>query len=278
MQFGVIAALLLANIFVWTFPIPHGLRVSFFDVGEGDSVFIQGPTGVKVLVDGGPAGGGVLRTLGSAMPFFDRSLDVVVESTPNADDSAGLTDVLGRYKVGTFIESGILGTTKAAQAVQDAVIQNGTRDVVARRGMRLLLGGGAYADILYPDSDVSNADSGSGSIVMHVVYGATSLLLTGDSSQKIEKYLVGLDGAGLQSDVLKAGHHGSKTSSAPEFVQTVSPLYTIFSRGCANKYGFPSEEVVAVFQNAGAQILDTCENGTIMFVSDGKILQFTAGR
>ncbi|MBI3573921.1 hypothetical protein HY090_02625, partial [Candidatus Kaiserbacteria bacterium] len=176
LRFAILGALLVANIFVWTFPTPHGLTVSFFNVGEGDSVFIQGPTGVQMLVDGGPAGGGVLRELGRAMPFFDRSLDAVVESSVSADDSAGLTDVLNRYHVGTFLESGVAPMTKAAQAVQEVVAAAGVADVIARRGMRLDLGGGAHADILYPDSDVPDTDAASGSVIVRIVYGETSFL------------------------------------------------------------------------------------------------------
>lgn len=275
MRFGFLGVLLIANLFVWTLPVPHGLRVSFFDVGEGDSVFIQGPTGIQVLVDGGPAGGGVLRALGGAMPFFDRSLDAVVVSGQSASNMAGLVDVLGRYEVGTFMESGVVLTTKTVEAVEEAVLKSGAARVLARRGMRLNLGASAYVDILYPDSDVSEGNAATGSVVMRVVYGKTSFLLTGDSSQKVEKYLLSLDGSALKSDVFKAGHHGSKSSSAPEFVQAVSPSYVVFSRGCSNKYGFPAPEVVQLFESLNVQQLDTCEDRTVVFVSDGSHLTRT---
>jgi beta-lactamase superfamily II metal-dependent hydrolase len=102
-----------------------------------------------------------------------------------------------------------------------------------------------------------------------LVYGDTSFLFTGDSPQAIEKYLVSLDGTRLKSDVLKVGHHGSKTSSASVFVGYVSPQYAVLSRGCANSYGHPHQEVLDTFARFEIEMLDTCKEGTITFVSDG---------
>ena len=107
---------------------------------------------------------------------------------------------------------------------------------------------------------------------MRVVYGNTSFLLSGDSPQKIEKYLVSLDGKKLKTTVLKAGHHGSKTSSARVFLEAVNPLYGVFSRGCDNRYGHPAPEVTSLFQRLSITSFDTCTDGTLTFRSDGKTL------
>lgn len=273
MRFILLVALFVGAFSAWIFSFPsQTLRVSFLDIGQGDSILIQGPTGVTMLVDGGPPGGGVLRELGKRMPFFDRSIDAVVETHPDADHISGLIDVLERYHVGEFIEPGIPNTTKASQNLVAEVARKHPQDILARRGMRLILGGGAYADILFPDRDLSKTETNTGSIVMHVVYGATSFYLNGDSPQMIEKYLVSLDGNALESTVLKAGHHGSKNSSAPEFVQAVAPEYGVFSRGCDNKYGHPAPVVVSLFKSLGIPTFDTCTQGTITFVSNGKTL------
>lgn len=264
-----IGILIFGNIFVWTVSPPHGLKVSFLNIGQGDSIFIEGPTGIQMLIDAGPPDKSVLRELGSVMPVFDRSIDAVVETHPDQDHLGGISDVFERYQVGTFLEPGIPNDTKATKATVLAVQKSGAKDVLARRGMRLILGGGAYADILFPDRDVSKIETNTGSIVMRVVYGNTSFLLNGDSPQVIEKYLVSIDGKNLQSTVLKAGHHGSKNSSAPEFVRAVNPEYGVFSRGCDNKYGHPAPQVVDLFQSLNIPTLDTCKSGRVTFVSDG---------
>lgn len=275
-RFIPLALLIVANIFVWTVPVHRGMTVSFLNIGQGDSIFIQSPTGVQLLVDGGPDSS-VLRELGKQMPFWDRSIDAVMESHPDKDHIGGLTDVFQRYNVKTFFEPGIPNDTQATVSLESAVKTEGSQDILARRGMRLDLGGGAYADILFPDRDVSKGPTNDGSIVMHLVYGNTSFLLNGDSPQKIEQYLVSLDPKSLKSDVLKAGHHGSKNSSAPEYVEAVNPAYGVFSRGCNNRYGHPAAEVVALFQQLKIPTFDTCKDGTITFQSNGKTLRVAGG-
>ena len=268
----IVFILLVANVFVWLHAFPsRALTVSFLDIGQGDSIFIKGPTGVEVLVDGG-ADAAVLRELGKQMSFFDRSLDAVVETHPDKDHIGGLTDVFERYDVSYFLEPGIPNETSATRSLLSAVKKEGAQDVLARRGMRLDLGGGAYARILFPDRDVSDVETNTGSIVMQVVYGENEFLLTGDSPISIEKYLVSLGVQELESDVLKAGHHGSRTSTSDEYLDAVKPKYVIFSRGCDNSYGHPHVEVVEKVQKRSIPILDTCESGTISFQSDGRTL------
>ncbi len=273
-RFIPILLLILANIFVWTATAGAGeLTVSFLDVGQGDSILIESPTGVQMLVDGGPDGA-VLRELGSRLGFFDRTLDAVVETHPDQDHIGGLPDVFERYRVETFIEPRISNDTSATVAIINAVKnEEDVKKIVARRGMRILLGGGAYADILYPDRDVDAFETNTGSIVMRVVYGSTSFVLTGDSPEGIEKYLVSLDAEGLNSDVLKAGHHGSKTSTSEVFVKAVSPTYGVISAGKDNRYGHPHKDVVSRLNAEGVQILSTAERGAVTFVSDGRLLE-----
>lgn len=256
-------------LFVWSVPTHRGLSVSFLDVGQGDAIFIQSPTGTQILLDGGPDGS-VLRELSKKMPFWDRTIDAVIESHPDKDHIAGLVEVMKRYDVGTFLEPGIENDTAPTVALAKAVREEkGIEDVRARRGMRLILGGGAYADVLFPDRDVDTIETNTGSIVMKVVYGDTSFFLSGDSPQAVEKYLTALDGEKLKSSVLKAGHHGSKNSSAEEFVTAVAPEYVVYSRGCDNTYGHPAFEVKALMKKLKIPTHDTCEEGAITFQSDG---------
>lgn len=270
---AVILVLLLANFFIFSAAAPRRMTVSFFDVGQGDSIFIESPTGVQVVVDGG-ADRSVLRELGRRMPFFDRTIDGVIATHPDQDHIGGLVDVFERYRVGMFIESGAMNDTLASAALISAAEKEGAPRLLARRGMRLVLGGGAYADILFPDRDVANStDTNNASIILRLAYGETSFMLTGDASSRVEQELFFELGYALDADVLKAGHHGSKTSSLPDFVESVSPEYVVFSRGCDNRYGHPHESVRSYFESQKIKILDTCEDGTITFRSDGTTLR-----
>jgi competence protein ComEC len=246
-----------------------GLRVSVLDIGQGDSILIQGPTGKEVLVDGGPTSS-VLAPLGSELGMLDRTIDLVVETHPDRDHIGGLPSVFDRYRVAEFMEPGIPNDTAASAAtVAAANAEPDVTRVLARRGMRLDLGGGAYADVLYPDRDPSRMDTNNGSIVLHVVYGNTSFMLTGDLPSEQEGWLVMLDGEGLKSDVLKAGHHGSKYSSSDEWLAAVSPSMVAISAGKDNSYGHPAPETIERIQNEGATIYSTIDLGTLHFVSDG---------
>lgn len=261
---------------------PRVLTIAFLDVGQGDAIYIESPTGRQILIDGG-ANRGVLAELSRVMPPFDRSLDVVIATHPDKDHIGGLPHVLERYRVAHVLDSGLEGDTETfafyAEELQEE-LRSGALYREARRGDIIDIGGGAYLRVLFPDRDMaSTTDANNASVVAQLVYGQTEALLTGDAPKSIEEYLIFLDGSTsspqaastLESDILKAGHHGSKTSSAEGFVATVRPLYAIISAGCDNSYGHPHQEVIATFANASSTILSTCEHGTIVFESDGKL-------
>jgi len=251
------------------------LTVSFLDIGQGDSIFIDSPSGGQVLIDGGP-NGTVLRRLSDAMPWYDHSIDVVIPTHPDSDHISGLIDVLKRYDVSYVIQSSVKGNTgtwaSLEQSIADAK-KKGTKVLTAQRGQVIDLSKGAYIEILAPDRSLPNTDTNTACVVAHLIYGKTSFMLTCDAPQEIEKYLVSLDGASLKSDVLKAGHHGSRTSSARIFVGFVDPSYAVFSRGCDNKFGHPHVETVATFAAFGIPVEDTCKQGTVTFVSDGQTVR-----
>ncbi len=254
----------------------HGmLAVSFLDVGQGDAIFIEAPSGRTALIDGGPDAG-VLRALGSVLPWYAHSIDVVIATHPDADHITGLVDVLERYRVSYMVQSSVLGDTPIWDTLERTIASDekqGTKVITALRGQVIELGDGAYLQVLSPDRSVPNVDTNDGCVVTRLVYGATSFMLPCDAPRDIEDYLVYLDGKGLQSTVLKAGHHGSNTSSSPLFVGFVSPQYAVYSRDCDNKYGFPSPQTVATFKQFNIPTLDTCLQGTITFESDGQKVQ-----
>lgn len=252
------------------------LTISFLDIGQGDSIFIDAPSGRQVLIDGGK-NRSVLRELSKVMPWYDRTIDVVIGTHPDADHIGGLPDVLSRYKVALVVESSVKdegGADSAAlEKAASTEASEGAKRLVAERGQIIDLGEGAYLEILFPDRAVPAVETNTGSIALRLVYGDTSFMLTGDSPQAIENYLVKLDADALESSVLKAGHHGSRTSSSELFVGFVSPEYAIYSRGCDNSYGHPHDEVIEIFKKLEIPTLDTCTDGTITFVTDGKTLE-----
>ncbi|MBL7045051.1 MAG: MBL fold metallo-hydrolase [Parcubacteria group bacterium] len=264
--------LLILNIFIWSVIFGEEseiLRVAFLDVGQGDAVFIQAPNGNQVLIDSG-VNKKVLRELGKVMPFYDRSIDMLIATHPDKDHIGGFPDILKRYKVDFLLHSG----RESESAIYGEVVQltglAGVRTVEARRGMVVVLDDDVHLNILFPDREVPELESNTASVIAQLVYGETEFMLTGDSPKAIENYLVMLDGESLESDVLKVGHHGSKTSSANAFIGFVQPKYSVISAGKDNKYGHPHEEVLETLGQFGSAILSTQDKGLIVFESDGE--------
>ena len=248
------------------------LTVAFLDVGQGDAIFIESPTGKQILLDGGPDGS-VLSRIGALLPFYDRSIDMLIVSNPDKDHFAGFIDVLKNYQVGNIMEPGTIPNTEIYKIFKEFVREEGATSVLARRGMNIDLGGGVYLQILFPDRDVSGLSTNDGSIIAKLIYGDISFLLPGDTTQNIEKYLVGLDGSNLDVDVLKLAHHGSKTSSSEPLLAVTTSEYAVISAGVKNRYGHPHREVLERLAKYNIPALGTYKEGTIIFESDGEQLR-----
>lgn len=248
------------------------LKVSFLNVGQGDAIFIETPAGVQILIDGGN-GEAVLQELSHVMSFFDKSIDIVVATHPDSDHVGGLVDVVQRYDVGLLIHSSVVPTSEAAHALFEYAQKHNIPTHVAQRGDVFDFGDGAYLSTLFPDRDVAYLEPNDASVVLQLAFGEHSFLFTGDAPQSIENYLVTLDQDELRSDVLKAGHHGSKTSTSDIFVGFVDPQYVVLSRGCDNSYGHPHQEVLDILDVFLIDVHDTCTEGRITFLSDGVLLQ-----
>ncbi len=269
---GVLVTLLVLNALVWQLPgqgSTRELQVAFFDVGQGDAVFIRGPLGGTILIDGGPDAH-ILEELGKVMAFGEKTIDIVILTNPDRDHYGGLLDVLGRYAVGTVIEPGTRSQNETYKEFERLIQEKRIPQMIARRGMNIPLGSGAHLDIIFPDRDVSNFSRNDGSVIAKLQYGATSVMLTGDTTKIIEEYLVNRYLDDLPSGILKVAHHGSRSSSGRRFVEAVAPRYAVISDGLTNTYGHPHDETLQTLGNSGVEVLRTDTLGTIIFHSDGK--------
>lgn len=275
----------LAAVLIWTAALTNEdgrLHVVFADVGNGDSALIISPSGRQVLVDGGPEAQDATRLLGGALPFWDRSLDVVVLTHGHADHITGLLEVLRRYDVGQVVEREAEYITPDYLSWRHAVENEGSVVTQARAGQVIDLGEGATIEVLHPpetlmagtDSDLNNA-----SIVIRVVYGDVSFLLTGDIFVEAEREMLS-QGIDVRSTVLKVPHHGSRTSSSPEFIEQVGPSVAVISVGADNRFGHPHAETLDVLARYApeARVLTTRDHGSIRFVTDGTTLSVETER
>ncbi|MEK7538634.1 MAG: ComEC/Rec2 family competence protein [Patescibacteria group bacterium] len=273
----VLGILLVLNIFIWTATMRadrHGvLTVAFLGVGQGDAIYIEAPNGNQMLIDGGVSSGAILRPLGRVMPFFDRSLDLVLATHPDQDHVGGLPSVLDRLSVDGVVTTENTSDTGAYAAFENAIEREHAKRILARTGERIILDEGVVLEILFPAQSTAGWETNMGSIVARLSYGNTSFLFTGDSPIAIEKYLVGREGGLLKTDVLKLGHHGSRTSSSCEFLSAVNPEYAIISAGKDNKYGHPHKEVTALLEELKISARSTAEQGTLIFKSDGETVR-----
>ncbi len=246
------------------------LHVWFLDVGQGDAIFIQAPNGNQVLIDGGPSNK-VLQELGRIMPFNDYSIDMMILTHPHDDHVSGLVDVLNRYDVGQIVENEI--PYDGAAYKEWSKLKTEASVIQAQSGQVINLGGGATISVLYPDRPGADKPKITAPhdymVVTRLDYGSESLLLTGDLEEKIERRLV-YQKADLDSDFLKVGHHGSKTSTSDRFLDAVSPEAAFIEVGADNRFGHPGQIVLDRLESRGIKYYRTDIDGTVELTLDGE--------
>lgn len=246
------------------------LLIHFFDIGQGDAIFVEAPNGNQILVDGGPDNT-VLAKLGETMPFWDRSIDVLVLSHPHADHLDGLVEVVKRYDIGMVLESGANHTIPEYAEWHALLREKNVSVVIAKAGQHIDAGGGVALDVLSPFENFEGASPKNvhdATVVSRLVYASTSVLLMGDAEEKLEYRLL-YSGALIDSDVLKVGHHGSKTSTSEEFLAAVSPDIAVIQVGRKNRYGHPYQGVIDRLMAFGVRIFRNDLDGDILLQSDG---------
>ncbi|ACA38010.1 MBL fold metallo-hydrolase [Lysinibacillus sphaericus] len=246
-------------------PVTAGdeMRVHFMDVGQGDSILIESPNGKTMLIDAGVKGAGqqvvsYLKELGV------NKLDKVVATHPDADHIGGLIPVLHAIPIEQFYDSGKVHTSQTFEEMLMAIDEKNIPYYVPKTGDFIEFDKDVTVKVLNANEHAT--DNNDASIVLKVVYGNVSFLLTGDAGIALEKEMMSND---VTATVLKAGHHGSNTSSSEDFIRAVKPEVTILSYGEDNKYGHPHAEVVNRLQAIGSNIYATADLGTITVATNG---------
>ncbi|MEK7659425.1 MAG: ComEC/Rec2 family competence protein [Patescibacteria group bacterium] len=244
-----------------------GLKVYFFDVGQGDSIFIETEEKKQILIDGGPDNK-VVQKLSEAMPFWDRTIDLVILTHSDKDHILGLIEVLKRYRVKGIIETGIECGKAECLAWKELKEKEKAPVIFVKLGDSLVLDENTKILILNPFVDMAGekiSKANNSSIVAKLIYGGYSILLTGDIEKQIEEKLV-LAGVDIDSDYLKIPHHGSKTSTTEEFLKKTSPLLAFISLGKNNSYGHPHKIVIDRLEKRNIKYYRTDELGTILLI------------
>jgi len=268
----ILAFLFLTNILAWItvydLDKPQLLEVSFFDIGQGDSIFIETPQGHQILIDGGPSSK-ILEKLGEEISFSDRTIDLIILTHPEHDHIGGLIDVLERYKVENIMWTGIIRETKEYGAWIEAIEEEEANMIIAKAGQKIEAGE-VLIYILYPFESLKGEvvkEVNNSSVVARLVFDQNSFLFTGDIFKSVEEELI--EREELKSDILKVGHHGSKTSSSKEFIESVLPELAVIQSGRDNHYGHPHPETLEVLGNYDIKVLRTDKEGDIKILSNG---------
>jgi competence protein ComEC len=274
----VIGGALLAATLVWLaiLQLPDGrLHVTFLNVGQGDAILITTPEGRQILVDGGPSPSALTSALGKEMPFWDRSIDLLVLTHPDADHITGLVKVLERYRVDGWLDNGLPDDDATYARCEELLDAASVSRHIARAGDRLDMGRELVLEVLHPATEPlagSDASSNDNSVVLRLTWEQASFLLTGDLEAEGEQHLLH-SGQSLPSSVLKVAHHGSGGSSTEEFLSVVDPDYAVISVGAGNRFGHPKQAVLDRLASVGdVTILRTDRQGTVEFVTDGQQL------
>ena len=266
------ALLVLAAGYLWNVyfaepapPQEGELSLVVLDVGQGDSLLLCSE-GKWALVDAGtPESAPVV--LKALKDYGVSSLELAVATHPHADHIGGMAAVLDACPPGEFWMPDAVHTSAAYENMLDAVERSGADAVLAQTGDTFALGS-ARITVLSPGEDAPYAGSlNNMSLVLLCEGGGVRLLLTGDAELPVEQAL--LQNGLPQADVLKAGHHGSSTSSSRAFLQAVRPRYAVISCAAGNSYGHPHRETLEAFADMGVQVLRTDTQGSILLNASG---------
>lgn len=278
-----VAGAVVLALIVWSPQPPgqRGMELHVIDVGQGDAIAVRTPHGHWILFDAGrswPRGDAGKSTI---LPYLRRRggpLDLFVLSHPHADHAGGAASVLRALRPDTYVDGAFVAPAGDYRASLVAAAESGVSWRRVRPGDSLAIDG-VVVTLLAPDSawTATLRDANEASTVARVRYGRMRFLLTGDAERGEEAWLLARGAEALRAEVLKVAHHGSRTSTTPEFVAAVQPRLALVSVGARNFYGHPSPDVVRRLMASGAQVLRTDRLGSIVVRTDGTSLSVEAG-
>ncbi len=246
-----------------------GLDIFFLNVGQGDTTLIITPSGKQIIVDGGP-NLSALEHLGKHLPFFDRSIDLMILTHPDSDHVTSFPEILKRFDVKQILLSGAHSNNPRYQSLLHLITQNDINVIIADPSQDIDLGDGVIIDVLWPPKQMIGSDvpdSNDHSVVTRILYKDHSILLPGDISTKSEMAILA-SGADVSADIFKAPHHGSRTSSSTGFILAVDPDLAIISAGIDNPFGHPHPDVIDRYKFFDISIRSTSKEGTIALKLD----------
>lgn len=254
------------------------LRVHVIDVGQGDAILVQAPTGETMLIDGGERSKEVeTKLLGYLRAQGVKQINVMVATHPHSDHIGGLSAVLRELPVGLVCDSGKVSTSNTYRTFIDLIDKKKIPYYLARRGNFIHLASGVDVEILNPTNNVDKVEMNNASVVLRVTYYKVSFLLTGDAETDVEMELV-KEGAKLGAQVLKVGHHGSNTSTSTTFLGRVNPQYALVSVGEDNSYGHPAASTMKKLEGRGVRTYLTKDHGDIVVTTNGETIEVKTGR
>lgn len=279
---GITTALILGALIVYP---DQNLHVVFCDVGQGDAILITKGT-TQILVDAGP-NQKVLGCLSNHLPFWDRTIEVVIATHPDSDHLGGLPDVIKGYSVTQLISHSLINNTAIFWAFREQVLEKNIPVYSPKAGDKIQLGEIIF-EVLFPqeklgdklvwqketDTQVLGAyaypdNTNEASITTLFSYGDFDILLPGDISSQEEEVISTETDIDKDIEVLKVAHHGSKYSSSEEFLERIDPKLAVISVG-KNSWGHPTKEVLERLSQQAIKLLRTDLDGEIELVSDGK--------
>lgn len=251
---------------------PNGkMEVHYIDVGQGASQLIIGPTGKTILIDAG--NNNMEETVvGYLKDQGITKVDILIGTHPDADHIGGLDKVIDNFDIGKIYLPKVQSNTKTFESVLLSVQNKDLKIITAKADLTLDWEQGADVKMIAPVSTYN--DTNEMSAVVHLTFGQTAFLFTGDADSKSETDIL-TSGANLKADVLLVGHHGSDSSTSPAFLEKVNPTYGVIQVGKDNSYGHPTEAVLKRLNDKGIKIYRNDEQGNIVFSSNGKDINVT---
>lgn len=245
------------------------LHVYYLDVGQGDGILIRTPANEYIVIDGGP-NDAILTEISRIMPFYERTIDVMILTHPHADHIDGLIEILERYKVNSVVITGVLYDYAGYERFYELLINRSVPVYYVNGEVDFKLGNIIF-DMLYPLESLQGTrleNVNNSSITFRLIYGDSAFYFSGDLEVEGEEKLVerNLD---LSANVFKSGHHGSRTSNSTGILHKIDAEIAVISCGVDNPFKHPHAETIAKFNDSNMGVLRTDLDGTIEIVSDG---------